>query len=619
MTRLPPQSAELIDRNRKLTFTFDGKKVHALEGDTIGSALYAAGQRTFSRSFKYHRRRGLMCCSGNCPNCLVAVDGAPGVRACTEPARDGAKVEHLNARPSLEHDVMSITDSLGGPFTPPGFYYKTFIRPRRLWPFYEKVLRNAAGLGSLPESQRERTWRTEYRRRHADVLVVGGGAAGLAAAAAAAELGADVVLVDDGTEPGGRLLWEGGHEQARTLHRARAHGGRRDPHQRAGTWSLRRPRAGVAGRHASPDSRAPSHLRDRRDRAATRVLGQRSPGRDALERRAPARDALRVSRRAGARSIVTTGDRGIRAALALQAAGVDVAAVADLRRAPSRARAVSLPTESRRYRAGRSSPRAAAARSAVRHSPRSPTSTPARTRSSFASSNATCSSSPAATPRRPPCRRRRAPRPSTTRRRGHFRLDRLPAGVWAAGQLAGEGHWNIARESGELAGLEAARALGLAMAAEGTRRDELRAPGQRGARRGRRPAGGRRRGLAGARVRVLLRGRQRQGHPARRQGGLRLDRAVQAVHDRDDGAMPGPDVPAAVGGLIAQETGRQLADVGTTTARPPWSTVPTRRARRASDRAGQALVDPRAPPRARREDHVGRRLAPSVRLRRSRG
>ena len=146
------------------------------EGDTIGSALYAAGRRTFSRSFKYHRRRGLMCCAGNCPNCLVAVDGAPGVRACTEPVREGMRVEHLNASPGLELDAMSVTDTLGGPFTPPGFYYKTFIRPRRLWPLYEWVLRHAAGLGRLPETQAERHWRTEYRRRHADVLVVGGGA-----------------------------------------------------------------------------------------------------------------------------------------------------------------------------------------------------------------------------------------------------------------------------------------------------------------------------------------------------------------------------------------------------------------------------------------------------------
>ena len=50
---------------------------------------------------------------------------------------------------SLDRDLMQVTDKLGGPFTPPGFYYKTFIRPRRLWPLYEKILRGAAGLGKL--------------------------------------------------------------------------------------------------------------------------------------------------------------------------------------------------------------------------------------------------------------------------------------------------------------------------------------------------------------------------------------------------------------------------------------------------------------------------------------
>ena len=214
MSRLPQSPGERIDRSTTLTFTFDGRTVTAYEGDTIGSALFANGQRTFSRSFKYHRPRGLMCCAGNCPNCLIAVDGAPGVRACTEPVREGAKVEHLNASPSLEHDVMSVTDKLGGPFTPPGFYYKTFIRPRRLWPVYEWVLRHAAGLGKLRKAQAEREWRTEYRRRHADVLVIGGGGAGLVAAITAAELGADVVLADEAPEPGGRMLWEGELEHA---------------------------------------------------------------------------------------------------------------------------------------------------------------------------------------------------------------------------------------------------------------------------------------------------------------------------------------------------------------------------------------------------------------------
>ena len=183
---------------------------------------------------------------------------------------------------------MRATDLFGGPFTPPGFYYKTFIRPRRFWPLYEKVLRHAAGLGKLRKSQPEREWRTEYRRRHADVLVVGGGAAGLSAAAAAAELGADVVLCDEGPEPGGRLLAEGGHEHARELaERARA----------AGVEMLDNAPALGAFDGLVPVWQGDTlhQVRAKHQIHATGAIeqpllfpGQRPSGRDALGRRAPA-------------------------------------------------------------------------------------------------------------------------------------------------------------------------------------------------------------------------------------------------------------------------------------------------------------------------------------------
>ena len=47
------------------------------------------------------------------------------------------RVGRMNARPSLRFDLMRATDNFGKPISPPGFYYKTFIRPRRLWPLYE--------------------------------------------------------------------------------------------------------------------------------------------------------------------------------------------------------------------------------------------------------------------------------------------------------------------------------------------------------------------------------------------------------------------------------------------------------------------------------------------------
>src|ERR671915_569256 len=239
MSRLPRRDGERIDREREVFFTFDGKRVFGLEGDTIGSALFASGRRTFSRSFKYHRPRGLMCCAGQCPNCLVQVDGAPGVRACTEPVREGMKVEHMNAEPSLDFDVMRATDIVGGPFTPPGFYYKTFIRPRRFWPLYEKFLRHAAGLGKLRKSQPEREWRTEYRRRQADVLVIGGGGARARRAAA------------------GR----GRRGVCARARRARAVARGRGAVERARSRDLRRAGSRVAGRHASPGARPAAGVR----------------------------------------------------------------------------------------------------------------------------------------------------------------------------------------------------------------------------------------------------------------------------------------------------------------------------------------------------------------------
>jgi sarcosine oxidase subunit alpha len=329
MSRLPQQPGERISRTSTVRFDFDGRSFEAYEGDTIASALYAAGRRTFSRSFKYHRPRGEMCACGQCPNSLVAVDGRPGVRACGEPVRDGMAVTHQNAWPSLGFDVMRATD-FSGPLTPPGFYYKTFIRPRRLWPVYEKVLRHAAGLGVLRKAQPDREWRTEYRRRHCDVLVIGGGIAGLAAAARAAELGADVVLCDEDVEPGGALLHEGGHERARAL---------ADQARAAGVEILTRaPALGYFDGLVPVWQGDTLHqVRAARVVVATGVIEQPLvfPDNDLpgimLAGGAHRMAALYAVRPGAAAVIATTGDRGLVAATALREAGVEIRAVADLR------------------------------------------------------------------------------------------------------------------------------------------------------------------------------------------------------------------------------------------------------------------------------------------------
>jgi sarcosine oxidase, subunit alpha len=197
--RLDRRPIERIDRESTVVFYYRGKPVEAFEGDTVGSALFAAGQRVFSRSFKYHRPRGLVCCAGHCPNCMMQVDGVPNVRVCAEPVRGGMKVEPQNVRGSLERDLLAVTDKVGGPFTPVGFYYRTMIHPRKAWPLYERFLRNVAGLGKVDkDGGRKRRYDVEHSR--ADVLVIGGGRAGLAAAREAAESGDAAVLVDEGPD-----------------------------------------------------------------------------------------------------------------------------------------------------------------------------------------------------------------------------------------------------------------------------------------------------------------------------------------------------------------------------------------------------------------------------------
>jgi sarcosine oxidase subunit alpha len=194
--RLEPRPGERIDRSQPVRFTFGGRAVAGFAGDSVGSALFASGRRTFSRSFKYHRRRGLVCCSGDCPNCLMTVDGVPNVRVCIEPLREGADVRAQNVLGSLDRDLLAVVDHAGGPFTPVGFYYRTMIRPRSLWPLYERFLRSVAGLGRI-DKRAEHTGRHDTEHRRVDVVVVGGGSAGRRAAAQASGAGRRVLLVDD--------------------------------------------------------------------------------------------------------------------------------------------------------------------------------------------------------------------------------------------------------------------------------------------------------------------------------------------------------------------------------------------------------------------------------------
>ncbi|MGV8985261.1 MAG: sarcosine oxidase subunit alpha family protein [Cypionkella sp.] len=204
--RLPRKG--LIDRSKPISFRFDGATYSGFQGDTLASALMANDVRLMGRSFKYHRPRGVLTAGPEEPNALVEMlDGGsqtPNTRATVQEIYEGMVAKSQNRWPSLRWDVMAVND-LAAPFLGAGFYYKTFMWPRAFWEsLYEPLIRRAAGLGKLLTKAEGATYEKAYA--FCDVLVIGSGPTGLMAALTAARSGADVIVAEADSLMGGRLL-----------------------------------------------------------------------------------------------------------------------------------------------------------------------------------------------------------------------------------------------------------------------------------------------------------------------------------------------------------------------------------------------------------------------------
>ena len=346
-----------IDRDELLPFTFDRRTYHGYRGDTLASALLANGVHLVGRSFKYHRPRGIFSAGAEEPNALVTVgrDTAritPNLRATQVELYRNLNAHSQNRWPSLEFDVGRINDVLSR-FFPAGFYYKTFMWPRGAWKaVYEPMIRRAAGLGRAPTLPDPDRYAQRYA--HCDVLVVGAGPAGLAAALTAANAGARVILCDEQCELGGSLLSDpavgiNGKPSSEWLKSALAR-----LQENARVSLLPRTTAfgyfphnliGLNQRLTDHMDVAPDHLprerlwqvRARHVLLATGALerplifpGNDKPG--VMLAGAAHTYLHRYGVRVGSKAvIVTCGDDAYQTALDLKAAGVEIAAIADVR------------------------------------------------------------------------------------------------------------------------------------------------------------------------------------------------------------------------------------------------------------------------------------------------
>jgi thioredoxin reductase len=142
-----------------VSFTFEGRSLEGRHGESLASALIAAGIRSFRRT-RTGAERGIFCGMGVCQDCLVEVDGQANQRACMV---------------KLDRSMTVRRESFG-----------------------RELSRPAAGapprtIESIPEEKPE-------------LLVIGAGPGGLSAAIAARRAGARVLVVDERSLPGGQYF-----------------------------------------------------------------------------------------------------------------------------------------------------------------------------------------------------------------------------------------------------------------------------------------------------------------------------------------------------------------------------------------------------------------------------
>ena len=145
-----------IKEKKSIPFYWNDQKLYAQEGEMIASALIAHGIHVFGHHVKDNSPQGIFCANGQCAQCTVIAIGIP-VKSCMTPVSENMIVRSCEGLPELPK-----VDEI---------------------PSFNPVM--------------------EYET---DVLIIGGGPSGLSAAIELSNYNVPLILIDDKSELGGKLV-----------------------------------------------------------------------------------------------------------------------------------------------------------------------------------------------------------------------------------------------------------------------------------------------------------------------------------------------------------------------------------------------------------------------------
>jgi sarcosine oxidase subunit alpha len=193
----------LVDQSKKVTFNFEGESFTGYAGDNVATALWRNNQKIISRSFKYHRPRGIFSLTGHDANTLVQLPEEGNVPADLLPITDGLTVKGQHYSGSLKNDYFSIFGKFSK-FLPVGFYYKAFYKNNSWDKIWGGFFRKFTGLGIINPKNEGGYYDKKYL--FYDVVIIGSGLAGLQSALESAKSSkAQVLIIEQESCLGGSL------------------------------------------------------------------------------------------------------------------------------------------------------------------------------------------------------------------------------------------------------------------------------------------------------------------------------------------------------------------------------------------------------------------------------